>query len=473
MGLTLMIDFGSTYTKLVALDLDKAELVGVTQAASTVDTDITVGLRTAMDRLKASVNFSEIDTDQILACSSAAGGLRVVAVGLVKQLTTKAAQEAALGAGAKIVGTYSFGLSEDDIRHIEETAPDIILLTGGTDGGDKDCILYNAKVLADSRWDGPVVIAGNKNVSHQVRSELENSGKFTTMVDNVLPELDELNVEPARAAIREIFMRRITHSKGLDKAQALVGDIIMPTPMAVLQGAKLVAEGAQGEPGLGDLIVVDVGGATTDVHSIARGNPTRSGVIYKGLPEPYAKRTVEGDLGIRYNAKVILQMAGEKQIMERIVPLRGTLSLQPDLGAVVEILSANIGTIPTNEVESCIDIGLAGTAVDIATQRHAGNIEEVYFPTGKVWIQYGKDLTNIKSVIGTGGIFAYGEDPLCVIKAAGFDHSHPESLRPVEPRYYIDQHYILYAIGLLSQSAPVEALKIMKKSLKRVDDTIR
>ena len=161
MGLTFMIDFGSTYTKLVAVDLDKAELVGVTQAASTVDTDITIGLRTAMEKLKTSINIAEIDTDHILACSSAAGGLRVVAVGLVKQLTTKAAQEAALGAGAKLVGTYSYGLSEDDIKHIEQTAPDIILLTGATDGGDEECILHNAKVLATSRWDGPVVIAGN------------------------------------------------------------------------------------------------------------------------------------------------------------------------------------------------------------------------------------------------------------------------------------------------------------------------
>ena len=296
---------------------------------------------------------------------------------------------------------------------------------------------------------------------------MESADKFTTVVDNVLPELNELDVEPARAAIREIFMRRITHSKGLEKAQALVGEIIMPTPMAVLQGARLIAEGAQEEPGWGDVIVVDVGGATTDVHSIVDGIPTRQGVVPKGLPEPYAKRTVEGDLGIRYNAKVILRIAGEKQIMERIVLAGRALTQQPDLSAAVEFLSVNIGTIPRNEVESCIDIGLASTAVDIATQRHAGSVEEVYFPTGKVWIQYGKDLTNIRCVIGTGGIFAYGEDPLCVIKAAGFNHSHPESLRPVEPEFYIDQQYILYAVGLLSQVAPVEVLKIMKKNLKR------
>lgn len=472
MGLTLAIDFGSTYTKLVAMDLDRAELVGVAQAASTVGTDITIGLRQAMKKLKTLTGVKQLETSRILACSSAAGGLRVVAVGLVSELTTKAAEQAALGAGAKIVGTYSYGLSEEDIKSIEQTAPDIILLTGGTDGGDEKFLLHNAGVLASSLWDGPVVIAGNKKIAQKARSLLEAANKFATVTENVLPELDKLNVEPSRATIREIFMRRITHSKGLDKAQSLVGEIIMPTPMAVLQGARLLAEGAGDEPGLGDLIVVDVGGATTDVHSITEGTPTRQGVVTKGLPEPYAKRTVEGDLGIRYNARVILRIAGEKEVMERTTLAGRAFTKLPDLNAAVEFLSCNIGAVPGNEIESCIDVGLASAAVDIATRRHAGRIEEQYFPAGKVWIQYGKDLTKVRSVIGTGGIFAYGEDPLRVMKSAGFDHGHPESLRPMEPEFFIDQRYILYGVGLLSQVAPVEALKIMKKHLKKVGDAV-
>ena len=136
MKLTLAIDFGSTYTKVVAFDLAGEQLVGVAQAVSTVDTDITIGLRTALEKLQMVIGVEKVDPDRILACSSAAGGLRILAAGLVKELTTKAAEEAALGAGGKIVGTYSYGLSPDDIRLIEQTAPDIILLTGGTDGGD-------------------------------------------------------------------------------------------------------------------------------------------------------------------------------------------------------------------------------------------------------------------------------------------------------------------------------------------------
>lgn len=468
MGLTLAIDFGSTYTKLAALDLDAEELVGWSQAASTVDTDITIGLRTALEKLQTYIGVERLDTDRVLACSSAAGGLRVVAAGLVRQLTTQAAEEAALGAGAKIVGTFSYGLSEDDVSRIEQIAPDIILLTGGTDGGDEKVILHNAEALAASECSPPVVIAGNIKVAKKAQSLFEAAGKYATVVENVLPELNQLNVEPARAAIRDIFMRRITHSKGLDKAQAFVGDIIMPTPMAVLKGASLIAEGAEEEEGLGDLIVVDVGGATTDVYSIAHGYPTREGAITKGLPEPYAKRTVEGDLGIRYNAKVILQIAGKKQIMEKMALAMGTLPVEVDLDSAVDYLSCHIGAVPKSEGESYIDIGLASAAVDIATRRHAGKIEEIYFPTGKVWIQHGKDLTKTKTVIGTGGIFAYGEKPLCVLRAACYDHCSPESLRPTNPEFFIDQRYILYATGLLAEVAPVKAIRIMKKYLKRV-----
>ena len=468
MRLTLAIDFGSTYTKVVALDLAAEQLVGVAQAVSTVNTDITIGLRTALEKLQMAIGAEKLNTDRILACSSAAGGLRIVAAGLVRELTTKAAEEAALGAGGKIVGTYSYGLSPDDIGRIEQTAPDIILLTGGTDGGDDKVILHNAAALAACQLSSPVVIAGNKMVAQKAQSLLHGAGKYAIIVENVLPELDRLNVEPARGAIRDIFMQRITHAKGLDKAQALVGDIIMPTPMAVLKGATLLAQGTEEERGLGDLIIVDVGGATTDVHSVGHGYPSRQGAIVKGLPEPYVKRTVEGDLGIRYNARSILEIAGKKQIKEKMAFFNRPFPENIDLEASIEYLSTHIGAVPQNREQSLVDIGLASTAVDIATQRHAGKIEEVYFPTGKIWIQYGKDLTKTKYVIGTGGIFAYSQEPWRVLRAACYNQNNPQSLRPMDPEFFVDERYILYAVGLLAEVAPTEALRIMKKYLKSV-----
>jgi len=467
MGLTLAIDFGSTYTKVVAIDLPKEDLVGVAHAESTVDSDITLGLQTALERLTKTIGIERAHIERTLACSSAAGGLRLVAIGLVRVLTTKAAEEAALGAGAKLVGTFSYGLSPDDVREIEKTAPDLILLVGGTDGGDRETIIRNAALLGASCLESPVIIAGNKIAAHEAQSLLEAGNKYVIVVENVLPELSELKVEPARCAIRDMFMRRITHAKGLDKAQSLVGDIIMPTPMAVLEGAKLLAEGVEGEPGLGELIIVDVGGATTDVHSVANGSPSQEDIVMKGLPEPYVKRTVEGDLGIRYNANSILQIAGRKKIEERFA-FSDRVSGQIDVEAAVQHLSNHIGAVPQSEEEFLIDISLASTAVDIAMRRHAGRIEDVYFPTGKVRIQHGKDLMNIKSVIGTGGIFAYGKEPHRVLEAGCYHPGSPESLRPLDPEFFIDECYILFAVGLLAEVAPAKALRMMKKYLRKV-----
>jgi uncharacterized protein (TIGR01319 family) len=465
MGLTLAIDFGSTYTKVVAIDLSKEDLVGVAHAASTVDTDITRGLQIALEKL--GIGIENANVERILACSSAAGGLRLVAIGLVRVLTTKAAEEAALGAGAKLVGTFSYGLSPDDVKEIEQIRPDLILLVGGTDGGDKETIIHNAALLGASHLESPVILAGNRIAAHEAQSLLEAGNKHVIVVENVLPELSRLNVEPTRCAIRETFMRRITHAKGLDKAQSLVGDIIMPTPMAVLEGAKLLAEGVEGESGVGELVIVDVGGATTDVHSVANGFPSQENVVVKGLPEPYVRRTVEGDLGIRYNAHSILQIAGREKIEARMA-FSTTVSPQLDLETAVQYLSNNIDAVPQSEEELLIDIGLASTAVDIATQRHAGKIEDVYFPTGKVRIQHGKDLMKTKCVIGTGGIFAYGREQHRVLEAACYSRSSPESLRPVAPEFFIDERYILFAVGLLAEESRVEALRIMKKYLKKV-----
>src|SRR5438067_2975575 len=113
-----------------------------------------------------------------------------------------------------------------------------------------------------------------------------------------MPEFEVLNIEPARAGIRQVFIDRIVHAKGIDRARHEFDAVLMPTPAAVLEGARLVADGWGGISGLGPVLVVDPGGATTDVHSIAEGRPSTAGVIVQGLPEAREKRTVEGDLGM-------------------------------------------------------------------------------------------------------------------------------------------------------------------------------
>lgn len=468
MGLTIAVDFGSTYTKVVAVNLEKEELIGVVQSPSTVDTDMTIAFQKAMEQLQLSNQYEETIPERIVASSSAAGGLNVVAVGLVRDLTAKAAEEAALGAGAKLTSTYAYGLSVEDIKKIEDKPPDMILLTGGTDGGNRECIVSNATLLAKSTLSVPIIVAGNRLAAGEARKLLEASGKEAIVVENVLPELDRLNIEPTRTMIRETFMKRIIHAKGLDKAHELVGRIIMPTPTAVLMGARLLAEGTDEESGIGDLVLVDVGGATTDIDSISHGDPSDGDAIVKGLQEPYLKRTVEGDLGIRYNADTILQKMGRKKLMDRIALVDESLLAQLDVDAAVKRLSCNVEYVPEDDFDYCIDAALACISVETAMERHCGRIKEVYLPTGNVKIQHGKDLSSVKNLIGTGGVFAYGRHQRIVLESACFNKNRPESLRPRSPEFFIDNCYILFAIGLLSDVCPTAALRIIKKHLKKI-----
>jgi len=259
-------------------------------------------------------------------------------------------------------------------------------------------------------------------------------------------------------------MRRIVHAKGLAAAESFVGHILMPTPMAVLQAAQLIGIGTEKEQGLGDLVLVDVGGATTDVHSIGTGLPRREGVIVKGLPEPHAKRTVEGDLGIRYNAGTIIDAVGKRALLAHA----GLADDHPDVEHLVRELSSRTETVPSSDVEWAVDEGLARAATEVAVKRHAGTVETAYTPTGRLEIQRGKDLTEVPVLIGTGGIFAWAREPYRLLEAALFDASDPCSLRPKNPRVLVDAPYILYGVGLLAEQAPDKALRIAKKYLREV-----
>jgi len=464
----LLIDFGSTYTKVLAVDLDRSEVLGRAQSPSTVSENMLIGLQNALSALRLNhrpIDKQTIDQSRKLASSSAAGGLRLIAIGLVPELTLEAARRAALGAGAKVVDAFSYELNEDDIHQIEQAGCDLILLAGGTDGGDKKAILQNAEMLANSGLNIPFVVAGNKVVSNQVVNTLESKGKYAEKTENVLPSLDTLNVDPARDCIRQIFMNRIVHAKGLDKAQEFIGNILMPTPMATLKAAQLIADGTKKEAGLGELMVVEVGGATTNVHSVARGYSSEN--IVKGLPDPYAKRTVEGDLGIRYNAESIVNIVGERKVLENC-PGEIECCTGADLNKISSFLSKNVNYVPYKRMDYYIDIGLARSAVEVAVERHAGVVKEVWTLNGTVKFQYGKDLTCLKALIGTGGIFAYNQHSKEVLKAALFDQNNPLSLKPQKPDFYIDRRYILYGIGLLSDLAPDIALAIAKKYLTRL-----
>ena len=136
MKAVLLIDFGSTYTKVTAVDVEAEQVLGTAQSFTTIETDINDGLNNALSILREKTG--PVEFSETYACSSAAGGLRMVTSGLVPELTGEAAKLASLGAGAKVVGIYAFQLTEDDLEDIAKAKPDIFLLVGGTDGGNTD-----------------------------------------------------------------------------------------------------------------------------------------------------------------------------------------------------------------------------------------------------------------------------------------------------------------------------------------------
>ena len=454
----LLIDFGSTYTKLTAVDLEKEEIIATAASYTTVQTDINDGLNKGLELLKKKTG--EIEFEACYACSSAAGGLRMVTSGLVPELTSEAAKLASLGAGAKAVGMYSFEMTEEDVEEIKETNPDIFLLVGGTDGGNTECIVNNAKMLASINPTFPIVIAGNRNAQKKCKEILKDFEVY--VCPNVMPKFGVLNIEPTQKQIREIFLNRIVQAKGLSKATELLSDIMMPTPSAVLLAMELLAKGCEDERGIGDLVAVDVGGATTDVYSIADGMPEHMNTVYKGLPEPYSKRTVEGDIGMRYSIQGIADAAG----MDKISKLSGLSKERAN--ELIEELKNNTERVPKDgetELEN-LDFALASSAIEEAVSRHAGTISETYTLLGKTFVQEGKNLTNVKQIVVTGGSLIHTKRTEQIASFALFSNENPASLRPRKADVWVDRTYILAAMGLLSQYHPKTALKIMKKELE-------
>jgi len=454
----LLIDFGSTYTKVTAVDVEKEQILGTAASFTTIQTDIHEGLTNALALLEEKTGHLEFE--KTYACSSAAGGLRMVTSGLVPELTSEAARLASLGAGAKIAGLYSYQLTEYDLEEIQGLKPDIFLLVGGTDGGNTANILHNARMLATLPPSFPIIVAGNRTAARECERILK--GHPVYVCPNVMPKFGTLNITPTQEKIREIFLERIIQAKGLSKAATLLDDILMPTPSAVLQAMELLSKGCEGESGIGDLIAVDVGGATTDVYSMADGAPRAINTVFKGIPEPFSKRTVEGDIGMRYSIQGIADAVG----LSRIAQLAQMTA--PRAQELIDYLSTHTDLVPGDDEElKHLDFALASAAVETAVARHAGTMEETYTLMGLTYVQSGKDLTHVRKIIVTGGSLIHTEHTDRIARFAQYSPAQPMSLRPKQADVWVDRTYILAAMGLLSSHYPQAALRIMKKELEK------
>lgn len=461
MNCYLLIDFGSTYTKVTLVDVEKEEIVGNDKAYTTVETDVMIGYQNALDKLYSNL---EIDKDEIvitkkLACSSAAGGLKIVAIGLVPELTAEAAKRAALGAGARVIKTYSHKLVNSELEEIKNSDADMILLAGGTDGGNSEAIVHNAEKIAEHKLEIPVVVAGNKSSADDIKAIFDEAEIEYHVTENVMPNLKDINVVPARETIRNIFMEQIVNAKGMSHVEETISEILMPTPAAVLKAAEVLSKGTKDEEGIGDLAVVDIGGATTDIHSIGEGAPSKASVILRGLKEPIAKRTVEGDLGMRYSAVSILEAAGT-------IMLKKYLNLEDyeDYEDEFKRRYNNTSFIPETDRDIAFDEAMAKICADISMKRHAGRVESIYSPMGgAMYSQLGKDLIELPYVLGTGGVIVNSKNPEKILEASTFTMDDPESLKPRRPKYLLDKDYILSSMGLLAMADSNMAVRMLKK----------
>lgn len=455
----LTVDFGSTYTKLTLIDVANAEIVATASAFTTITTDVLDGFNNAWQKILA--QHPDAHYDRLLSCSSAAGGLKMVALGLVPSLTSKAAKMAASSAGAKVVKTYAYEISHAEQEEIYEINPDLVLLCGGTDGGNKEVILANARRLAEIDRPFAIIAAGNKSASYDLEEIFAQCDKKCVVTENVMPEFGQINILPARQCIMDLFISRIIDAKGLGEVQKRAELEIIPTPFAVLKACELLSKGIDEEhPGWGDLMAVDLGGATTDIYSMTDGAPSMDNVLIKGIPEPYSKRTVEGDLGMRYSLKALEDETDVKALAR-------AYGVTPEaIVDWVERCAASPDTVAEpGSQEQVIEEALAYSAVDIAVERHAGVISKVYTPIGEMFTLVGKDLTQVPRLIGIGGALINSSDPARILSGSRFNPQRYEYAKPQDPHFYLDKRYIIASMGLLSQVAPEVALTILQREV--------
>lgn len=436
----LLIDFGSTYTKLTLVDIENARILSKSSAHTTIETGIIDGYKKAYEKLFYGFKEEDINIVGKYACSSAGGGLKMVVIGLTPAFTLEAAKKSALGAGARILNTFNYYLSDDDIEEIESLDPDIILLTGGEEHGNKKYIIYNAGMLCSLKKDIPIVVAGNSAASEDVAKKLEDGKKEYYITENVMPNVSSINPDPVREVIRKIFMKQIMVAKGMEDVESITSNILMPTPMAVTTAAKLIAEGTDKHKGYGDLMIVDIGGATTDIHSVSE--PVKSKAMFvEGVKEPYVKRTVEGDLGMRYSIMSLLESVGEEHFLKYD-------SKMDNIFDRCQYRFDNPEYISEEESEKKLDCIIANICVNLSVERHAGSLRPTYKSGRNVMVQKGKDLREINLIIGTGGVMVNSDDYKEILK--NYKSDDPNKLNPIKSELYLDKNYILSAMGLLS-----------------------
>jgi uncharacterized protein (TIGR01319 family) len=420
----LCVDFGSTFTKAVLVDGEGA-VVATASTPTTVGTDVLDGYRT----LRAELAHHGA-VDEVLACSSAGGGLRLAVVGYERDVTAQAGYRVGLSAGARVAHVTSGPLSGAEVKALRDSRPDLVLLVGGTDGGNAEVLLHNAARLAKARIGAPVVVAGNVDARAEVVAVLTTTGRSVAVADNVLPSIGVIAPESARAAIRRVFLEHVIGGKGLSRGPEFAAMVQAPTPDAVLDGVAVLAEHLDG-----DVLVVDIGGATTDVYSALRPQGEDSGLAKDVVAPLWHARTVEADLGMRWNAEGIVEAARREHV-----------ALPEGVDGYAAGVVRDTAHLPVGAGEWDLDLALARAAAVVAVRRHARP------PAPGAGA---RPLADVRVVVGSGGVLRHASEPgrEAVLRAVAGDHAGGWKV-PRDAALVTDTAYLLFAVGLLREAHP-------------------
>ena len=431
----LITDIGSTTTKAVLLektDLDY-KIVSIKNAATTVEKpneDVNIGVRNAVKMIEAEIGKTLTTEDDnfkedilYLSTSSAGGGLQIMVVGLTMFDSASSAKRTAYGAGGVILDTFAIDDKRDSLEQMKSMAnlhPDIILMSGGIDGGAISPILRLGEILqyADpvSKFNEngkiPLVFAGNKDAQDLIAGVFKDKFELY-MTENLRPEMMKENLEPARGKIHELFLDNVMEqAPGYSSLKKKTSDDIIPTPMGVVRSLQIVAESNSEY-----VMCVDIGGATTDVFSYI-------------LNQFY--RTVSANYGMSYSISNVLKDCGFDELKPLLPENLDTNDIRNYIANKMLYPTFN----PTNSWQIAIEHALAIKAIQMSrtqhlemnfnkrqmgfldklkqTERGLEKLRETFY------VSESKDaeifsMEDINIMIGAGGVLAHTQNPLQAI----------------------------------------------------------
>jgi uncharacterized protein (TIGR01319 family) len=470
----LATDCGSTTTKAILIEKkgDEYRLIVRGEAPTTVEApfeDVTMGVLNAVGEVEELTGRKLLDeqgriispakenvgTDLYISTSSAGGGLQMMVAGVVRSMTAESAERAALGAGAivmDVIASNDKRLPHEQIQRIRHLRPDMILLSGGIDGGTTTHVVEIAELIsaADPKprlgtgYNLPVIYAGNKDAREAIKRTLEGKTDLD-IVDNLRPVLERENLLPAREKIHDLFMEHVmAQAPGYKKLMTWTDAPIMPTPGAVGNIIKTIAE-------LEDIeaVGVDIGGATTDIFSVF---------------QKVFNRTVSANLGMSYSVSNVFAEAGLDNVM-RWVPFEMD---ERDLRNRVKNKMIRPTTIPQMMEELIFEQAIAKEALRLAFVHHKSFATELkgiqqQRTIGDAFTQElgGQTLVNMMSLdmlVGSGGVLSHAprrqQGVLMLI-----DGFLPEGIT----RLAVDSIFMMPQLGVLSTVHPKAATQVFDK----------